>query len=103
VKKILQLLLLPLLFFTLACEKAPKNNTTNTVIIREKNDASTLNPTAASNQLSAYAGMQIFQTLINIDFKTEKTVGVLATAPAVIDYDSLGKMQATYTIRKCKF
>ena len=88
------------LFFALACQQAPKIDSTNKVIIREKNDAATLNPVAASDQLSSYAGMQIFQTLTNIDFKTEKIVGVLAVAPPEILYDSAGKMKATYTLKE---
>jgi peptide/nickel transport system substrate-binding protein len=100
VKKIIYLLSFSPLFFALACQQAPKIDSTNRVIIREKNDAATLNPVAASDQLSAYAGMQIFQTLTNIDFKTEKIVGVLAVAPPEISYDSAGKMKATYTLKE---
>tara|TARA_B110000503_G_scaffold141231_1_gene234116 strand:+ start:941 stop:1195 length:255 start_codon:yes stop_codon:yes gene_type:complete len=60
----------PPLFFALACQQAPLIDSTNEFIVREKNDAATLNPVAASDQLSSYAGIQIFQNLTNIDFKT---------------------------------
>lgn|GEM_PF-1425633 len=99
-KKIIHPLLSLLLFFALACQQAPQSNTSSKIIIREKNDAATLNPVAASDELSFYAGMHLFQTLTNIDFKTEKTVGILAIGPPKITYDSIGKMMATYTLRE---
>ncbi len=99
-KKLIHPLLFSLLLFALACQEASQSNTSIKVIIREKNDAATLNPVAATDQLSFYAGMHIFQTLTNIDFKTEKTVGILAIAPPKITYDSVGKMMATYTLRE---
>ena len=99
-KNIIQLLLFSLLLLAFACQQAPQKNPTKKVIIREKNDAATLNPVAATDQLSVYAGMHIFQTLTNIDYKTEKTVGVLALAPPQIEYDSVGKMMATFTLRE---
>ena len=99
-KKIIHRLSFSLLLCALACQQAPKSNTTSKIIIREKSDLATLNPVAASDQLSVYAGMHIFQTLTNVDYKTEKTVGVLAIAPPQIEYDRSGKMTATYTLRK---
>jgi peptide/nickel transport system substrate-binding protein len=84
----------------LACQEVSEKINAKKVIIREKSDAATLNPVAAEDQLSAYAGMQIFQTLTNIDYKTEKITGILAEAPPEITYDSSGKMMATYSLRK---
>jgi len=92
--------LLSLLFLMLACQEVSEKINAKKVIIREKSDAATLNPVAAEDQLSAYAGMQIFQTLTNIDYKTEKITGILAEAPPEITYDSSGKMMATYSLRK---
>ncbi|MFB1022594.1 MAG: ABC transporter substrate-binding protein, partial [Vicingaceae bacterium] len=100
VKKIIHSLSFSLLFLAVACQQAPNSNSPSKIIIREKSDLATLNPVATSDQLSVYAGMHIFQTLTNIDFKTEKTVGVLAIAPPQIEYDSGGKMTATYTLRE---
>ena len=98
-KKLFRHILLPFLLFAFACEQAPINKSTK-VIIREKTDASTLNPVAASDPVSAYTGMHLFQTLTNIDYKTEKTVGLLATSPPKITYDSSGTMMAQFELRE---
>ena len=98
-KKLFRHILLPFLLFAFACEQAPINKSTK-VIIREKTDASTLNPVAASDPVSAYTGMHLFQTSTNIDYKTEKTVGLLGTSPPKITYDSSGTMMAQFELRE---
>lgn len=49
-----------------------------TLKIRVNADANSLNPLKARGETSNYICMQIFQTLISYDYKTNKAVGVLA-------------------------
>lgn len=98
-KQIYHYSLLFLLISFYACQQSPQKQTLRKVIIHEKSDASTLNPIGAGDQLSVYAGQQIFQTLLSIDYKTEEIVGVIATSSPEITLGADQKMLLNYTIR----
>ncbi|MBL4707787.1 MAG: ABC transporter substrate-binding protein [Flavobacteriales bacterium] len=83
----------------LSCQQTPPDQSTKRVIIRERSDASTLNPIGAGDQLSVYAGQQIYQSLLSIDYKTEKIVGIIAESAPDIELRADQKMILTYTIR----
>lgn len=73
-----QLLYFFLFLNLLACQVETKKQNSNTLNIRQAEDASGLNPLTIRDGFSNYLSMQLFQTLVGIDFKTKEVVGIVA-------------------------
>jgi ABC-type transport system substrate-binding protein len=76
------------------------NNKLSQVTVHELSDPDQLNPYNCQTAEGGYLLDKIFQQLLNIDHKTLKLVGVLATDLPQIDKDSSGKnLLLTYDLR----
>lgn len=91
---------LVLIVFSFSCVRQDRESQKDLVVVREMADASNLNPVFFSSELDHIIGLQIFQTLIGIDYPTEELVGVLAVSPAEETKDSTGNSVFHYEIRK---
>lgn len=85
------------LLFT-ACVSEIKQEQRDRIIIAEKNDAATLNPVSASDEMSLYLSQQIFQPLLALDFESEKLVGVLSDGRPQIELKN-GQQWIHYQLR----
>jgi len=85
-------------FFLSSCISEAKQEKRKVVIIAEKSDASTLNPVAAGDEMSLYLSMQIFQTLLGMDFESQQLVGVLAEGRPKIELKE-GNQWMSYQLR----
>jgi len=70
------------------------------VVIQELADPDMLNPINSTDASAQAMQSNIFQTLLNYDFKTLKLVPILVDSLPKISTDSLGHMLLTFEIRK---
>ena len=81
-----------------SCSNYKKNY--SEVVLWELGDAGALNPYLASDNVSPDINNNIFQPLLNFDFKTLKLVPVLADSIPTMKIDAAGRMLITYELRK---
>lgn len=82
-----------------SCVPQEKVEKKDRIILAEKNDAATLNPVSASDELSIYLSMQIFQSLLGLDFEGNDLVGILAQNRPRVETKN-GNQWITYTLRE---
>ena len=70
------------------------------VVLWQLGDPEMLNPILADDLGSAQIDNNIFQPLLNFDYRTFKLVPVLADSLPTLKVDSAGRMYITYEIRK---
>lgn len=99
-KKAINLLSFLVILSIWSCQESTNSKTVDTIIIREKTDVASLNPIAATDQLGAYISMHMFQSLVMIDFKSEKPIGIIAKELPEPSIDSSGRMTLHYSIRQ---
>jgi peptide/nickel transport system substrate-binding protein len=100
-KKVTWSLLAILLVFGIwlcSCRSYKRNSTE--VVLWELNDPDMLNPLNSTDANTSDILANLYQPLINYDFKTLKMVPVLADSLPKIETDSSGKVRITYEIRK---
>ncbi|MCC6690796.1 MAG: hypothetical protein IT235_04625 [Bacteroidia bacterium] len=82
------------------CKKENKSNKRPDVIVHHITDPEMLNPVCYSDASAAYILRYMYQSLIDIDFKTLELIPVLAESKAIIETTKEGGMKFTYHIRK---
>jgi peptide/nickel transport system substrate-binding protein len=87
------------LFLLFGCRTAPTEENSTTINIRQADDASGLNPITIRDAFSNYLSLQIFQTLVGIDFNSEEVVGILAKEKGQITTVDSNKIQISFEIR----
>jgi peptide/nickel transport system substrate-binding protein len=70
------------------------------VVIWQLADPGMLNPYLAHDNISPDINNNLFQALLNFDFRTLKLVPVLADSMPIVKTDSTGRMLITYELRK---
>ncbi len=81
-----------------SCSTYKKNPTQ--VVLWQLGDPGALNPILASDLGAADIDNNIFQPLLNFDYRTLKLVPILADTLPTVKIDSAGRMFITYEIRK---
>ncbi len=72
----------------------------NEVVIWELSDPETMNPINYTDAASGFIANNIYQPLLNVDFKTLEIVPVLAEKKPDIEKNPDGTLRITYTLRK---
>lgn len=83
----------------LSCQPKVTQENSNTINIRQSDDASGLNPLTIRDGFSNYLSMQVFQTLVGIDFKSKEVVGILAKEKGKVTAVDSNRIQISFEIR----
>lgn len=86
-------------FFLFSCSGSKKKNNNPEVIVHELSDADKLNPITYTDANAGYILKNLFQALLEIDFKTLEVVPVLAESRPEIIKTPEGGLLITYRIR----
>jgi ABC-type transport system substrate-binding protein len=92
----LSLIVVVMLF---ACKSSKKSNVRADVTVHIMSDPEMLNPVCYTDAGAAYIMRYMYQSMIDIDFKTLELTPVLAESMPVIEKEADGKMKFTYRIR----
>ncbi|MEX2379904.1 MAG: ABC transporter substrate-binding protein, partial [Vicingaceae bacterium] len=83
----------------IGCQPEVTRENSNTINIRQSDDASGINPLTIRDPFSNYLSMQIFQTLVGVDFKSKEVVGILAKEKGEITALDSNNIQISFEIR----
>ncbi|MAC94906.1 MAG: hypothetical protein CMC96_05335 [Flavobacteriales bacterium] len=95
-----RLFVLLIVLLLLACTPNKPKSQSSTVNIRQSEDASGLNPITIRDGFSNYLSMQLFQTLIGIDFKSNEIVGIIAKDKGTVTVINDSALKISFEIRE---
>src|SRR5690606_25694229 len=78
----------------------PPSSQSSTINIRQSEDASGLNPITIRDGFSNYLSMQLFQTLVGIDFKSNEIVGIIAKDKGTVTAINDSLLKISFEIRE---